>query len=419
MNTSEDPSPTRRRRRRALTATLLTVALALAAAGYTLTAANATLPEPRIEAASEAARTVAPDPAAAQAAVDARELPTAIGWAEDEEVWSNDDNAYPLGSITKLITVLVCMDAKPLEPGAEGETYVWTAEDAARTDEYLAVDGVAYSIPVGTELTQRDMLKFIFLPSANDYAHAYALWTFGSNEAYLAAFEAWKQRHGLESISLVEPTGMTPDDRASAADLVRVARLALQNPTIAEFNGMQTAEMPWGIGTIENSNPLLGVMPGVIGTKTGTIFSSYNLIVSQRVDVGGREAVNIAVTLARPSKTARADSGREMLEAMAALPQQVEIVAEGEEVGTAVTADGQRVRLVTSAGASATLLPGEAAEVEARLADRLRAGDAGAEAGVLLVSSPAGEQEIPVVTDAAIVEPELWWRLTNPGTLFG
>src|SRR5699024_11015038 len=118
---------------------------------------------------------------------------------------------------TKLIMMLVSMEHRPLEPGSEGETYVWTAEDAARTEGYLAVDGVAYRIPVGTEITQRDMLKFIFLPSANDMAHTYALWTFGSNEAFLEALDAWKAEHGFDSITLVEPTGMNTDDRASAA----------------------------------------------------------------------------------------------------------------------------------------------------------------------------------------------------------
>ncbi|WP_449279436.1 D-alanyl-D-alanine carboxypeptidase family protein [Leucobacter sp. GX0328] len=410
----------RRRRARRLATTLLVTAIVVAGAGYAVAAARAPIPAPEVAPAADIAQPVIADAAAAQAAVDAQALPTAIGFAESDAVWANDDTAYPLGSITKLITILVCMDAKPLEPGAEGDTYVWTEEDAARTDSYLAVDGVAYSIPVGTELTQRDMLKFIFLPSANDYAHAYALWTFGTNEAYLEALAAWTAEHGLESISLIEPTGMEAEDVASAADLVRVARLALANPTIAEFNGMKYADMPWGVGIIENSNPLLGVVPGVIGTKTGTLNSfGRNLIVSQQVDALGRPITNISVTLGRQSNEERAASGAEMLEAMAPLPQEVPLLAEGTTVGEATLIDGSTVPLITAGSASAVMLPGEEATFEVVLGVAQTASEAGSEIGTVRVATPTGVQEVPVVTGGAISEPDFWWRLTHPRIVFG
>lgn len=403
---SEQPRFSRKRRARLIATSLVTVAI-LGAGGYVAACAVAPVPEPELMIATTGVETVEATGDAAQAAVDVQPFPTAIGWLHDDEVWSNDEGVYPLGSITKLITILVCMEQKPLEPGSEGDTYVWTADDAALTEMYMAVDGVAYNLPVGTELTQRDMLKFIFLPSANDFAHSYALWTFGSNEAFIAAFEDWKARHGLESINLIEPTGMEIEDTANAADLVRVARLAINNPTISEFNGMKFAEMPWGIGTIENSNPLLGVMPGVIGTKTGTIYSNYNLIVSQRTDVDGREATSIAVTLARPSKDARAASGETMLNAMSVLPQPVTVIDEGAHLGTLTSVDGQTADLVAGGSATATLLPGE--EASWQLSDDHTS---------VTVQTPSGESTIAVSHPPAFETPDLWWRLTNPGVLF-
>ena len=411
---------TRARTRAIVTVGALTLALLLGAGGYVAVAANAQAPTPTVELSDDVTAPFTADTAGAQALVDAHALPTAIGWSHTNEVWTNDDTAYPLGSITKLITILVAMDHKPLEAGADGETYTWTAADAARTDEYLAVDGVAYSIPVGTELTQRQMLQFIFLPSANDFAYAYALWVFGSNEAFLGALEEWKVKHDLTSISFVEPTGMEMEDQASAADLVRVAQLALDNPAIREFNGTVTAEMPWGVGTIENSNPLLGVMPGVIGTKTGTLHAfGYNLIASQEADAAGRPVTKISVTLGRPSAADRAASGRNVLTAMDELPQQVELVTAGEEVGTATTADGVRVALHTADSVAAVMLPGEDAsyELDVDFGEASEA-EAGSEVGVLRVSSPSGAHEVPVVTADAVSEPDLAWRLLNPGLLF-
>src|SRR5690606_32955505 len=145
--TSAGPRYLRKRRLRPLVISIVALLL-LAGGGYVTAAWLAPLPEPRLDITSAEIDTVTVPGDTAQAAVDAQTLPTAIGWLHDDEVWSNDDAVYPLGSITKLIMVLVCMEQKPLEPGADGDTYVWTAADAALTEQFMAVDGVAYSIPV-------------------------------------------------------------------------------------------------------------------------------------------------------------------------------------------------------------------------------------------------------------------------------
>ena len=394
--------------------------LALAAAGvYTVAAAGAELPDPELTVTAPAPQPASASDELAQAAVDAQSLPTAIGWAESDDVWTNDDQVYSLASVSKLITVLVALEARPLAPGSDGETHVWSAEDAAQQAAYIADDGVAYPVPVGTEMTERQMLTLIFLPSANDFADAYARWVFGSNEAFLEAVEAWKVEHGITSLEFVEPTGMDEGNRASAADLVRVARIALANPTVTQFTNLVSAEMPWGIGTVENTNPLLTERPGMLGLKTGTSSSAgYNLVAAQRVDAHGREVTKISVTLGRGSIEARAQSGRDMLAAMDALPQVVPVVEAGLEVGEAVAATGEQLPLAAAAAASAVLLPGETATVEVLLA--AGAGDfAPDQAGVLTVTAPSGTEAVPVVREGTFAEPDLWWRVTHPAALWG
>ena len=411
--------------RRALIVALSTITVAaLAVGGYTAACALAPLPAPTIELSpaftpGDDSAAVSADPAAAQAAVDAQSLPTAIGYLHGDEVWANDPTAHPLASISKLITVLVCMEAQPLEPGSDGPVYTWTEADRERQDAYLALDGVAYPIPVGTEITLRQMLHFIFLPSANDYAAAYAYWTFGDDDAFLAAVADWKQRHGLESLQFVEPTGMDEANMASAPDVLRIARLALQNPAVAEFTRTTAVEMPWGVGVIENTNPLLTEMPGIIGVKTGRSGAAgFNFAVARQVDVDGREVVQLSVTLGRESKEARAQSGRDMLAAHDTLPQSTAIVEAGTTVGEAVTVDGTRIPLVTAGGAAVTLLPGEQA-TRAAAVDVAALGEAGARVGAVTVEGPAPVEDVAVVASAAVAEPELWWRLTHPVELFG
>lgn len=431
---------TSRRRGRGLAVTLTVLAL-MAAGGYTAAVASAELPDPELLLTTKQQQPVTADAAPAQAAVAAQSLPTAIGWAESEGVWTNDDTAYPLASISKLITVLVALETRPLEPGTDGETIVWTDADVALQAEYIARDGVAYPIPAGTEVTERQILTLVFLPSANDFAAAYARSVFGSDEAFLTAVEAWAAANGLDSLEFVEPTGMDEGNKANAADLVRIARIALQNPTVTQFTNVVSAEMPWGIGTIENTNPLLSELPGMVGLKTGRSSSAgFNLIAAQRADAHGREVTKISVTMGRGSVEQRAQSGRDMLAAMDPLPQLVPLLAAGTEVGEAVSVTGQREPLATTAAASAVLLPGETVTFEAALGETATAGpdqadapsageaggvegadgsDSGPVVGGVKVSSPTGSETVPVVQLGTFADPTLWWRVTHPTSLWG
>ncbi len=408
-----------RRRARRLTATLTVLVVILVAGGYTAAVALTSLPAPTIEAEAEPQQTFEADPAVAQAAVDAETLPTAVGWLHDDEIWTNTGEASPIASISKLVTVLVGLEQQPLEAGADGPVHVWSVEDQALTDAYLAHDGVAFPIPVGTEVTTRQMLTLALVPSANDFAAAYAYSIFGDNEAFVAAVDDWKARNGVDSLVLAEPTGMDERNAATASDVLRIARLALQQPAIAEITRLPQAELPWGIGVVESTNPLFGVLPDVLGVKTGrTSVAGYNLAAAQASSASGRDVVKLSVVLGRASEEDRVASSVAALTALDAAPQTVDLVAEGEEIGTAVTVDGLRVPLVTTGGASAVLLPGESATRIAEL-DPLGEGGSGQAAGTVRVETPVGVEEIPVVTTAAIVEPDLWWRLTHPALVFG
>ena len=416
----------KRRRARRLAATSTVALLLLGTGGYAAACALAPLPKPQVEVIPEVTRSFAADPAAAQAVVDAQPGPAAFGWAGDEEVWANDDAVRPIASISKVVTVLVCLEQAPLEPGVDGPVHVWSVADAARTARFQADDGIVYPVPVGTEATTRQMLTLALLPSANDWAEAYAVATFGSVDAFAAAANDWAARNGLASLHLEEPTGMSERNVATASDLVRLGRIAATNPTLTQFTSMASAELPWGIGTVRNTNALLRTMPDVIGLKTGrTVTAGYNLLTAATGTAAPgtpaeRELLRIAVVLGRESEEARAADNATILVGAGQLPQTHELVAQGEPVGTAVTVDGVEVPLVAGGGTSVTLLPGEQAEVRPELA-RISGADAkeGAEVGSLAISLPGGTEEIPVITTKRIVEPDFWWRVTNPGKLFG
>lgn len=407
-----------RRRIRRLTVTILVTALVLGFGGYATAIALTPAPDPTVELTIDEEQQVDADSAAPIAAVDGQAAPTAVGWLDGEQVWANTDESVPIASLTKVATVLVALEQQPLDAGAAGPTHVWTEEDAARQNEYLAADGIVFPIPIGTEVTVREMLMLALIPSANDFAAAYAFSVFSDNDAFVAAVDDWAARHGLSTLRLVEPTGMDANNTASPADLVRLARLALANPVVAEIVAMPSATLPWGIGTVESTNQLHHLLTDVRGIKTGTTsVAGSNLLSAQGGEADGREFVKIAAVLAREGDADRVDSSIAVLAALDSAPQPVKLVAEGTRVGTATTVDGFEVPLVTDSSASTVLLPGESATTRATLSD-LGAGAARQHAGTVTVASPTGDTEIAVVTTEAIIEPGYWWRFTHPGEVF-
>ncbi|TDP93465.1 D-alanyl-D-alanine carboxypeptidase (penicillin-binding protein 5/6) [Leucobacter luti] len=425
--TTPDPAASHPSRRRGpWVAGGVTVALLLGAGGYTAASAMTPLAAPSVTGADQtewnemtaAAATAATE--TAQAAVDAQTGgAAAIGWQDSDEVWSNDPAPRPIASISKLVTVLVGLERVPLEPGADGAVHVWSGEDAARQAGYIAQDGVAFPIPIGTEVSTRQMLTLALLPSANDFAAAFAMMTIGDDAAFSDTVSEWADRHGLDSLFLAEPTGMDEANVASAADVVRIGRLALANPTIAEFTGMHSADLPWGIGTVKNTNPLLTKLPGVVGLKTGRSSSAgFNLVTAQESDAAGRPVIKFTAVLGRDSGPDRAYASSALLTAMDGAAQPLQLVHPQELIATATTIDGEQIELVTDGSANTVLLPGEAASRDVAL-DPVTPGTAGQRVGVVTVTSPTGDAEVPVVTAAAIVAPDLWWRLTHPALVFG
>ncbi len=422
-------SPQRRRR---LTRTLILapIILVLIATGaYTAVAATAPLPELTPTLTVEPTSEYAASEATAQSAVDEQTLPTAVGWLHEDAVWTNSEEPQRIASLTKLITVLVGLDHTPLGVGEDGPSLTLTAADEALLIDTWAENGLGYAVPVGESLTMRQILQLILIPSANNYADSYARWIFGSEESFLSEARAWLTEHGLTSVHIVDPSGLSDDNVATPADLVRLSRMALEQPVVAEIVAQTSAEIP-GLGLVENTNRLLGE-PGVIGIKTGTTFpDGYSLSAAQEFTIGDRTLVAIAVTNDRPNGEERTADTREALAALGNAHEAVTIGEPNEVVGSVTTWLGERVPIVLNDAVELTLVPGEHAlrslDVEQRIdaegiVDETSSGTiaAGLVVGSATFDGPDGTVSQPMLTASTFEVPDLWWRLTHPAELFG
>ena len=284
-------------------------------------------------------------------------------------------------------------------------------------DEVLAQDGTFAPAPVGLTLTTRQILDLTLVPSANNYAISYARWVFGSDEAFLAAAHDWLARNGLATVHIQEAAGLSDNNVASTADIVRLARIALSNPLVAEIVSQSQIEIA-GLGEITTTNRLLGD-PGVVGVKTGTTFpEGYSLVAAKHEIFGERDLIAIAVTMDRPDGDARAGDTRAALAAMATTGQQVQLAEQGARIGTAVTWTGAKVPLLVAADLATVLVPPETASRSIELS-QVAIGPKGTKVGEIQATMPTGEQTIEIITGAKIEEPGFGWRFTHPGELLG
>ena len=325
-------------------------------------------------------------------------------------------DAASIASITKVVTALLVLDRMPLAPGEQGPAYEMTEADQEEFLAYLARDESALDVPVYGALTQYQMLQGMLIGSAGNYASRLAAGLWDSNEAFAQAAQEWLAAHGIEGITVVEPTGIDPANAATPAALLALAHAALDDPVLAEIVRTPVVELP-GAGTVHNTNDLLAD-PAVIGVKTGSLEDQYGLLAAKAVTVGDDIVHVYAVALGQPDDESRDEVTAALLDQTAAEVAQPATVAAGTVVADVRAPWGASTQAITDADAAVVLWNGGTATTEPEIDI---AGDraAGARVGSFVVTGPLGTAKVPVRLTTDIPPPTPVWRLTHPLEVFG
>ncbi|MYN45492.1 peptidase S11 [Pseudoduganella sp. FT93W] len=134
----------------------------------------------------------------------------------------NSTVQVPIASLTKLMTAMVVLDSR-----ADLEAPI----SIDKTD----VDTLKHStsrVPVGAELSRRDVLQLALMSSDNRAAASLARTFPGGPAAFKAAVNAKIRALGMSQTVIEEPTGLSPNNRSTATDLVRMASAASAYPEI-------------------------------------------------------------------------------------------------------------------------------------------------------------------------------------------
>jgi D-alanyl-D-alanine endopeptidase (penicillin-binding protein 7) len=128
----------------------------------------------------------------------------------------NANAQVPIASLTKLMTAMVVLDAKP------------NMDEKIEIDR-SDVDMLKHStsrVPVGAEIARRDVLQLALMSSDNRAAASLARTYPGGVEAFKAAVKTKIRTLGLTQTVIEEPTGLSPNNRSTATDLVKMAAAA-------------------------------------------------------------------------------------------------------------------------------------------------------------------------------------------------
>ncbi|MEI5582340.1 MULTISPECIES: D-alanyl-D-alanine carboxypeptidase family protein [unclassified Agromyces] len=411
--TPNRPSPrVYRRRRIAVFGTLGAVVASLVGGGaYAATTLTAPVPE---------LAPVVVDPVPTAAAAQAVAEPGFGTWAvgavgfDGALAAGGESTPVPMASIAKVVTALVILEEHPIPAGEGGPGIAYTEADIDLYWDMVAQNGSVAPVAAGTTLSLRQSLEAMMLPSGNNYSISLAQWAFGSVEEYLERARAWVAEHGLADTVIADTSGLSLENTSTAADLVELGELALQDPTLAEIVATKQVDIP-GLGTLENSNRLLGTH-GVDGIKTGTTDDAANLLFSADVAVGSSSVTLVGVLLGGANHAQVREGIAAMIDTIAPGFREVVALEAGTELATYETPWGDTAAARASEGATVVVWSDTPVDVAVD-AEIVTLATDGAPAGAAVVTAGTQRIEVPLEFDGTIDDPGAWWRLTNPGAL--
>lgn len=221
----------------------------------------------------------------------------------------NADEKLPPASVTKIMTLLLVMEA--LDSGRIGWDDMVTASEAA-----AAKGGSQVYLEVGEQMSMDEMLKSVVVSSANDCATALAEHVAGSEAAFVEKMNARAAELGMENTHFVNCTGLDDGENASehlttARDIAIMSRELLTHEEIKKYTTIWMDTVRNGQFGLSNTNKLVRFYEGTTGLKTGYTSTAGHCL-SASAERDGMEL--IAVVLHCESSTDRFRSAKALLD---------------------------------------------------------------------------------------------------------
>jgi D-alanyl-D-alanine endopeptidase (penicillin-binding protein 7) len=194
----------------------------------------------------------------------------------------NANVVMPIASLTKLMTAMVVLDSRQ------------------NLDEAISIDNVDVDllkhstsrVPVGTTLSRREILQLALMSSDNRAAASLSRTFVGGPAAFNAAVKAKIRALGMTHTVIEEPTGLSPNNKSTAQDMIKMAAAAAAYPEIRSMTTDTTDTMTVKGRKVEyrNTNRLVGAKGWDIGlSKTGYTEEAGRCLI-MRIKTAGKNA---------------------------------------------------------------------------------------------------------------------------------
>lgn len=218
----------------------------------------------------------------------------------------NSDEKLPIASVTKIMTMLLTVEA--IENGIISLTDTVTVSETA-----ASMGGSQAFMEAGEQMSVDDMLKAIAVSSCNDAAVAMAEHLAGSEGEFVAKMNERAKELGMISTEFVNCTGLDDVEMhySSARDVAIMSRELISHPIIFDYTTIWMDSIRDGQFGLSNTNKLIRFYTGANGLKTGST-SKARYCLSAAALRDGMQL--IAVVLGSPTSAQRFSAARSLLD---------------------------------------------------------------------------------------------------------
>ena len=176
----------------------------------------------------------------------------------------NEHEARPPASVTKIMTVLLTMEA--IDSGRIA------LDDMVTVSAYAAgMGGSQVFLAEGEQMSVDDLLKAVCVSSGNDAAVALAEHVAGVTELFVEQMNNRARELGMKDTHFVNCTGLTAEGHVTSVyDIALMSReLLLHHPEVRNYTTIWMDTLRSGTFGLSNTNKLIRFYDGATGLKTG------------------------------------------------------------------------------------------------------------------------------------------------------
>ena len=198
----------------------------------------------------------------------------------------NADEALPPASVTKIMTLLLVMEA--LE-----EERISLNDMARASANACSMGGSQIFLKENEEMSVEDLIKSVVIASANDAAVVLAEYVAGTEETFVDLMNQRAQELGMKNTFFENTNGL--DDTVerhltSARDIAIMSRELIKYPKITEYSSIWMDSIRNGEFGLTNTNRLVRFYKGATGLKTGST-SKAGFCISATAKRNGMELI--------------------------------------------------------------------------------------------------------------------------------